>query len=146
MEDENGYAPEKVEIKTKTRALIGTWHDIHDRSITFARRFHQVEPHKGHMWALAAYTPRAALPVDERRWTLQGLHSRLSASFKMKERGNRPHRSLHLKTFEMHFNADEGFYRLSAFFKMKKRGKRPHRSLHVKTFEMHFNAAEGYCA
>ena len=59
VEDENGDAPEKVEIKTKTRTLIGTWHDIHDRPITFdARRFHQVEPHEGHMWALAAYTPR----------------------------------------------------------------------------------------
>ena len=50
VEDENGDASEKVEMKTKTRALIGTWHDIHDRPITFdARRFHQVEPHEGHM-------------------------------------------------------------------------------------------------
>ena len=62
VEDENGDAPEKVEMKTKTRALLGTWHDIHDSPITFdARRFHQVEPHEGHMWALAAYTPRAFL-------------------------------------------------------------------------------------
>ena len=29
VEDENGDAPEKVEMKTKTRTLIGTWHDIH---------------------------------------------------------------------------------------------------------------------
>ena len=62
VEDENGDAPEKVEMKTKTRTLVGTWHDIHDAPITFdARRFHQVEPHEGHMWALAAYTPRAFL-------------------------------------------------------------------------------------
>ena len=66
MEDENADAPEKVEMKTKTRALIGTWHDIHDRPITFdARRFHQVEPHEGHMWALAAYTPRAFLRMKD---------------------------------------------------------------------------------
>ena len=59
VEDENGDAPEKVEMKTKTRTLLGTWHDIHDRPITFdARRFHQVEPHEGHMRALAAYTLR----------------------------------------------------------------------------------------
>ena len=52
----------KVKMKTKTRALIGTWHDIHNRPITFdARRFHQVEPHVGHMWALAAYTLRVFL-------------------------------------------------------------------------------------
>ena len=50
VEDENGDAPEKVEMKTKTRALVGTWHDIHDRPITFdARRFDQVEPHEGDM-------------------------------------------------------------------------------------------------
>ena len=58
---ENGDAPDKVEMKTKTRAH-GTWHDIHDKPITFdARRFHQVEPHEGHTRALAAYTPRAFL-------------------------------------------------------------------------------------
>ena len=59
VEDENGDASEKVEMKTKTRALIGTWYDIHDKPITFdARRFYQVEPHEGLMWALAACTPR----------------------------------------------------------------------------------------
>ena len=47
-------------MKTKTQALIGAWHDIHDKPITFdARRFHQVvEPHEGEMWAMAAYTPQ----------------------------------------------------------------------------------------
>ena len=74
VEDENGDAPEKVEMKTRTRALIGTWHDIHDKPITFdARRFHQVEPHEGHMWALAAYTPRAFL------WMKDDDASRLSS-------------------------------------------------------------------
>ena len=74
VEDENGDAPEKVEIKTKTRALLGTWHDIHDKPITFdARRFHQVEPHEGRMWALAVYTPRAFL------WMKDDDASRLSS-------------------------------------------------------------------
>ena len=60
IEDENGDAPAEVQMKSKIRALIGSWHDIHDKPITFdARRFHQVEPHEGHMWALAAYTPQA---------------------------------------------------------------------------------------
>ena len=76
VEDENGDAPEKVEMKTKTRALIGTWHDIHDKPITFdERRFHQVEPHQGHQGhvrALAAYTPRAFL------WMKDDDASRLS--------------------------------------------------------------------
>ena len=60
VEDENGHVPAEVQMKHKTRALIGTWHDIHDKPSTFdARRFHQVEPHEGHMWAMAAYTPQA---------------------------------------------------------------------------------------
>ena len=74
VEDENGDASEKVQMKTKTRALIGTWHDIHDKPITFdARRFHQVEPHEGRMWTLAAYTPRAFL------WMKDDDASRLSS-------------------------------------------------------------------
>ena len=60
VENENGDAPAEVQLRTKTRALIGSWHDIHDKPITFdARRCHQVEPHEGHMWAMAAYTPQA---------------------------------------------------------------------------------------
>ena len=56
VEDENGDAPAKVQMKTKTRALIGSWHDVHDKPITFnARHFHP------HMWALTACTPRAFL-------------------------------------------------------------------------------------
>ena len=61
VEDENGSFPAEVKLRTKTRSLIGTWHDIHDKPTTFhARRFYQVEPHEGHMWALAAYVPRAS--------------------------------------------------------------------------------------
>ena len=74
IEDEKGDAPAEVQMKTKTRSLIGTWHDIHDKPITFdARRFHQVEPHEGHIWALAAYTPRAF------RWLTNENAARLSS-------------------------------------------------------------------
>ena len=60
VEDENGSFPAEVKLRTKTRSLMGTWHDIHDKPITFdARRFHQVEQHEGHMSALAAYIPQA---------------------------------------------------------------------------------------
>ena len=60
VEDENGSFSAEVKLRTKTRSLMGTWHDIHDKPITFdARRFHQVEQHEGHMWALAAYVPQA---------------------------------------------------------------------------------------
>ena len=45
--NKNGDASEKVQIKTETQALIGSRHDIHDESMTFARRFHPVEPHEG---------------------------------------------------------------------------------------------------
>ena len=58
VEDENGDAPEKVQMKTKTRALIGTWHDIHDKPITFdARR-------GSHVGSCGLYSP--SLPLDER--------------------------------------------------------------------------------
>ena len=60
VQDENGNSPAEVDMKSGVRSLIGTWYDIHDKPITFnARRFHQLEPHEGHMWALAAYTPQA---------------------------------------------------------------------------------------
>ena len=48
VENENGSFPVQVKLRTKTRFLMGTWHDIHDKPMTFdARRFHQVEPHEG---------------------------------------------------------------------------------------------------
>ena len=34
VEDENGDAAE-VNMKTKVRSLIGFWHDVHDKPITF---------------------------------------------------------------------------------------------------------------
>ena len=44
----------------KVLELKGSWIDIHNRSMSFnARRFHKIEPHTGHMWALAAYTPKS---------------------------------------------------------------------------------------
>ena len=48
VEDENGSFPAEVKLRTKTRSLMGTWHEIHDKPITFdARRFYQVEQHEG---------------------------------------------------------------------------------------------------
>ena len=74
VENENGNASEQVQVRTKVRTITGAWHDIHDKPITFdARRFHQVEPHEGHMWALAAYTPRAF------KWLTDENASRLSS-------------------------------------------------------------------
>ena len=35
VENENGDVPAEVQMKTKTRALIGSWHDIYDKPITF---------------------------------------------------------------------------------------------------------------
>ena len=66
VEDDDGKHPAQVTLRKKVRPLIGTWHDIHDKPITFdARRFHQLEPHLGHMWALAAYTPQAFKHVSD---------------------------------------------------------------------------------
>ena len=66
MEVESGLKTKKelsIETTTKNgkvRELKGTWIDIHDRPMSFnARRFHKIEPHEGHMWALAAYTPQS---------------------------------------------------------------------------------------
>ena len=83
VEDENGDAAEEVNMKTKVRSLIGSWHDIHDKPITFdARRFHQVEPHEGHVWALAAYTPRAfKWLTNENAARLSSLGFPLSSQF-----------------------------------------------------------------
>ena len=86
----------------------------------------------------------------------------------MKERG----KSLHLKTFEMHFNADEGFHPFgfplsskmkqrekdhfskmhfnvekgfsSLDFPLSSKMKERGKSLHLKTFEMHFIADEDF--
>ena len=100
VEDENGSCPAEVKLRTKTRSLMGTWHDIHDKPITFdARRFHQVEPHEGHMWALAAYVPQASdgSPMKKRGKTFvpkretkleQNASCRFHLERKMK---NKPH-------------------------------------------------------
>ena len=54
VEDDEGKFPAEVTMRKKVRPLIGMWHDIHDKPITLdGRRFHQLEPHEGHMWALA---------------------------------------------------------------------------------------------
>ena len=75
MEDGAGESPAQVMIKKKPQRLRGTWHDIHDQGLSFdTRRFHQVEPHKGHMWALAAYTPQAfKLATNEQVGRLSSL-------------------------------------------------------------------------
>ena len=91
IEDENGDAPAEVQMKSKIRALIGSWHDIRDKPITFnARRFHQVEPHEGHMWALAAYTLQAF------KWLTNENAERLSSlGFPLPLRENEPvHKTL----------------------------------------------------
>ena len=60
IEDEEGTSIETTTKNGKVRELKGTWIDIHDRPMSFnARRFHKIEPHEGHMWALAAYTPQS---------------------------------------------------------------------------------------
>ena len=53
IEDEEGTSIETTTKNGKVRELKGTWIDIHDRPMSFnARRFHKIEPHEGHMWAL----------------------------------------------------------------------------------------------
>ena len=43
--------------------------DMHDNPVSFdARRYHQVEPHEGSMWALAAYVPQAYARATEQHW------------------------------------------------------------------------------
>ena len=50
VEDGAGESPAQVMIKNKLHRLRGAWHNIHDQGLSFdARRFHQVEPHQGHM-------------------------------------------------------------------------------------------------
>ena len=59
IEDEEGTSIETTRKNGKVRELKGTWIDIHDKPMSFnARRFHKIEPHEGHMWALAACTPQ----------------------------------------------------------------------------------------
>ena len=58
--DDEGTSIETTTKNGKVRELKGTWIDIHDRPMSFnARRFHKIEQHEGHMWALAAYTPQS---------------------------------------------------------------------------------------
>ena len=60
IEDDEGTSMEKLSKNGKVRELKGSWVDIHDKPVSFnARRFHKIEPHEGHMWALAAYTPQS---------------------------------------------------------------------------------------
>ena len=68
-------------MKNKLQHLKGTWHDIHNKGLSFdARRFHQVEPHQGRMWALAAYTPQAVKhATEEQILRLSSLHFPLPA-------------------------------------------------------------------
>ena len=50
----------------------GRWLDTHDKPVSFARRYHMVEPHEGSMWALAAYVPQAyARATKQHRQTLR---------------------------------------------------------------------------
>ena len=60
VEDEQGTSKAHLATKNGLGKLNGTWVDMHNTPVSFdARRFHQVEPHEGKMWALAAYTPQA---------------------------------------------------------------------------------------
>ena len=60
IEDDEGTSTEKLAKKNKAFELKGSWIDIHGKPVSFkARRFHKIEPHEGHMWALAAYTPQS---------------------------------------------------------------------------------------
>ena len=62
VEDDEGEFPAEVMMRKKVRSLIGTWHDIHDKPITFdARRFHQLEsrtPRRSYV-GLGGIHPRA---------------------------------------------------------------------------------------
>ena len=50
----------KMMKELQSKNLAKTWIDIHDKPMSFnARRYHKIEPHEGHMWALAAYTRRS---------------------------------------------------------------------------------------
>ena len=47
----------KMMKELQSKNLAKTWIDSHDKPMSFnARRYHKIEPHEGHMWALAAYT------------------------------------------------------------------------------------------
>ena len=60
IEDENGQATTVLETQNGQK-LLGTWIDMHDAPVTFnARKYHMLEKHRGNMWALAAYTPKAS--------------------------------------------------------------------------------------
>ena len=60
IEDDEGTSIEKLSKNGKVRKLKGSWFEIHDQPMSFnARRFHKIEQHEGHMWALAAYTPQS---------------------------------------------------------------------------------------
>ena len=62
-------------MKNKIHRFRGSWLDMHDKPVSFnARRYHKVEPHEGHMWAIAAYTLTAFRRCsDEKREELISL-------------------------------------------------------------------------
>ena len=60
IEDDEGTSTEKLAKNNKAFELKGSWIDIHDKPVSFNTRcLHKTEPHEGHMWALAAYTPQS---------------------------------------------------------------------------------------
>ena len=60
IEDDAGTSIEKISKNNKIYELKGSWIDIHDKPMSFnARHYHKIEPHEGHMWALAADTPQS---------------------------------------------------------------------------------------
>ena len=77
VEDERGTSKAHLATKNGFRELSGMWVDMYNTPVSFdARRFHQVEPHEGNMWALAAYTPQAF-----KRCTLQHRQKLTSLGF-----------------------------------------------------------------
>ena len=57
IEDDEGMSPDEIVMKNKIHRLRGSWLEMHDKPASInARRYHKLEPHKGHMWAIAAYT------------------------------------------------------------------------------------------
>ena len=82
IEDDEGTSSATLIQKNGTRSLCGTWKDVHNEGLSFdARRYHQIEPHEGRMWALAAYTPQAFLRMtNEQASDLLSLNFPLPAN------------------------------------------------------------------
>ena len=75
IEDDEGTSPDEIVMKNKIHRLRGSWFNMHDNPVSFnARRYHKVEPHEGHMWAIAAYTLTAFRRCsDEKKRELTSL-------------------------------------------------------------------------